>query len=365
MAPQRVAVYVPSLEGGGAERVMATVASTLARRGYEVDLLLAQKTGPYLNELAPEVNIIDFDKSRVLHTLIPLVKYLRDRRPDVLLSAMGHTNVISQLATTFSVHTPRVVLSERRAPRPVSTDKKDSKLTWFLTKWAYSRADAIVAVSDGVGRELSQYLGISQQLVRTIYNPMNTGEIRRLGAQAVQHPWFDASHQVFIAVGRLVPVKDFTTLLKAFSQLAPHHPMARLIIVGDGPSYEALIELSRELGIEDIVDLVGFQSNPYAWMAASDVFVLSSISEGLPNAMLQAMACGLKIVSTDCNYGPAEILSEGKWGRLVPVGDAETLAQQMSLALSDGAPPDVRARAEDFRIEAIMDQYSDVLALGA
>jgi glycosyltransferase involved in cell wall biosynthesis len=210
---------------------------------------------------------------------------------------------------------------------------------------------------------MQKYYALPSSHIRTIYNPIDIADIRNSAKVAPSHPWLQGQYQVFTAVGRLTPVKDYENLLRAFSIVYRQHPMARLVILGAGPSLESLLELASELDIDAVVDFVGFQSNPYSWVMRSDVYVLSSRSEGLPNALIQALACGVKVVSTDCEHGPSEILEQGRWGRLVPVGDPEALAKEMSSAVLDPSPPDVLTRAERFAVDTVVDEYADVLAV--
>lgn len=356
----RYAVFVPSMAGGGAERVMATVANQLSLRGHEVDLILASRSGPYLKEILPQVSIIDLGVPRMARATIPLSKYLRRRRPTALLSAMPHANMTAVLANNLAGRPSRIVASERDVVRPAVKTPRALLGRWFMSQ-VYRRADLIIAVSEGVRQDVLRELVPHPKLVRTIYNPVDLNEIDRLACESISHPWMVQSElPLFLAVGRLERIKGFDILVEAFASVCARIP-SRLIILGEGSLRNDLEEQARALGISEVVDLPGFQANPFAWMARCDVFVLSSRGEGLPNVLIQAMACGARVVSTECDHGPAEILDQGRWGTLVPVDDVTALSGAMVAALEAGDAPNVRERANDFSRDGLIEQYLQAL----
>lgn len=359
----RIALYLPSLRGGGAERVMVILANGFAERGFEVDLVLANAEGPYLNQVSSQVRIIDLKSSRVLTSLPGLARYLRRERPTAMLSAMGHANVVAVVASRVAAVSTRVIVSER-ANFSVSRRHAKSiqaKAMGPFMRWAYRRADAIVAVSGGVADDLTASLGLPRSSISVVYNPVDTGSVRKLAGQPEHHPWLPSKEiPVLIGVGRLEPQKDFSCLIKAFAKLRESRD-ARLIILGEGGLRADLEREIRRLGLEEDICLPGFVDNPFSAMTRADLFVLSSRWEGLPNVLIQAMACGTPVVSTDCPSGPVEILEDGKWGRLIPVGDAEALAEAIAATLNDTKHPDVAARAADFSVDRAVDGYLRVL----
>lgn len=357
-----LAIFVPSMAGGGAERVMAMVANGIASLGYSVDLVLANRSGPYLDEVEPGVNIVDLGASRVARSLIPLMRYLKRRRPSVLLSALMHANVIAVVAVVLTGRQVRVMVSERDAVFPAG-DRLLARWTRALTAAAYRRADGIITVSDGVRQDVIRELQHNEDKVITVHNPIDIEEIERLALQPTGHSWLDSSSQpVFLAVGRLEPAKGFDVLLEAVAKMRSETPV-RLVILGEGSLRDELVDLAGSLGLAHQVDFPGFQRNPFSWMARCDVFVLSSRNEGLPNVLIQAMACGARIVSTDCPHGPAEILEGGRWGSLVPVGDADALALAMEEAIRQHDAPAVTRRARDFSKEQSVRRYVASLRL--
>jgi len=340
---------------------MVILANGFAARGHRVDLVLTRAEGPYLPEVAKEVRIVDLNKGRVLASLMPLARYLRRERPDAMLSALNHANIIAILAWKLAGVRTRLVVSEHNAP---SQGLGGSVIGWVmrhLIELFYPLADRIVCVSMGMEHEMHSLLRLPRQKLMTIYNPFEIDRIHaRMGAP-VNHPWLaDHTMPVILAAGRLTRQKDYPTLLAAFARLRADWA-ARLIILGEGEEEERLKVLVAELGIAADVAFVGFQGNPFAMMARCDLYVMSSAWEGLPGTLIEAMACGARVVSTDCPTGPKEILEGGRWGRLVSVGDADALASAMAEALDDPVPPDVHNRAEAFRSEVAVKIYERVL----
>lgn len=358
----RIALFVPSLRGGGAERVMVNLAIGFCERGIPVDLVLLKAIGPYLNELPTGVRIVNLRASRLLTGLPRLASYLRREKPQVLLSAMKHANVTALLASLLLRSGVPVVVCEH-STATVSLDLNPGIKTFILKalmKWLYPYARHIVAVSEGVADDLESMLRMDASRISAIPNPIVNGKILTLAEQPVSHPWLvDKSIPVVLAAGRLTPAKDFETLLQAFG-IARKQRALRLMILGEGELRSDLETQVVRLGLTEDVALPGFIDNPYAYMKQADVFVLSSRWEGFGNVLVEAMACGVPVVSTDCPNGPAEILENGKWGRLVPVGDVDALAQAM-LDTLENPGPSAEHRAMDFSIDKAADAYLSLL----
>lgn len=359
----RIAIYIPSLRGGGAERVMVTLANGFAARGMQVDLVLASAEGPYLRDISQAVHIIDLRSRRVSTSLPGLVHYLRGTRPKVLLSALNHANVIAVLAHRLARVPTRLVVSERNNASHSANHPQSLRQRCVLPmmRWAYRKADAIVAVSEGVADDLAQSLNLSRERIDVVYNPVVTPGLEALAATPIDHPWLaENSPPVILAVGRLAAQKDYPTLLRAFAMVRAKHDY-RLVILGEGklrPLLEALVE---KLGVGDSVLLPGFIDNPFAWMRRASLFVLSSAWEGLPNVLIQAMACGTQVVSTDCPSGPREILEGGKWGALVPVGDQDALAEEIISSMNSRNSMRGVSRAYQFGVDNAISGYLKVM----
>jgi glycosyltransferase involved in cell wall biosynthesis len=360
-----VTIVLPSLEGGGAERATALVASGLAARGARVVLVLARAVGPYLRELHRGVEVLDLRCASMATALPGLVRHLRAERPAAVFAAMTHTNIAVALAHRMSGSRARLVLGERvHVGSALGSDRGlRSRLTAALMRMTYPWADRVIAVSEGVAANLAVHARIAQGRIVTIYNPIVDQQLLQAAAEAPRHRWLQqAAPPVLLAAGRLTAQKDFETLLLAFSQLRRRRQL-RLVILGEGEQRPALQSLAQSLGVAADVDMPGFEANPFSAMRAASVFVLSSRFEGLPGTLIQAMACGVRVVATDCPSGPSEILEGGRWGRLVPVGDATALAEAIAATLDDPMPPDVRARAGNFTVERAVDRYAQELGL--
>ena len=359
-----LSLYLPNLDGGGAERMMVNLAAGFAARGFPTDLVLAEARGPYLELVAPDVRVINLASSGVMASLPKLVRYLRRTRPAALLATLNHASVVALLACKLARVPTHTVIRESNMlfPSPASSFRRISLQT--SVKLFYPWADAHVAVSQGVADDLARYLKTDLKKIHTIYNPVVTPDLFERAAQKPPHPWFAPGEPpVVLGVGRLAPQKDFQTLVRAFAAVIRERP-ARLMILGEGKEHSGLEALARELGIEHAVTLPGFADNPFAYMAHADTFVLSSKFEGLPGALVQAMACGCKVVSTDCPSGPREILDGGRLAPLVPVGDAPALAEAVLATLASPPNPALKIRACDFTEAHIVPQYLDILLPG-
>jgi glycosyltransferase involved in cell wall biosynthesis len=228
----------------------------------------------------------------------------------------------------------------------------------------YRQADQVIANSHGVSADVLALTGLGADLLATLKNPSIPADLDRLASAAAPHPWLEQRDKpVVLAAGRLVDVKDFVTLLRAFAALRQQRP-ARLIILGEGPERGALLSLAEQLGMAQDVALPGFSINPVAWMARAALFVLSSRYEGSPNVLIEALACGTPAVSTDCPHGPREILDHGRWGRLVPVGDVPALAAAMAVTLDAPLPAEtLRAAMAPYRVDTAARAYLAALGL--
>lgn len=357
-----IAFFVPSLNVGGAQRVTVTVANGLSERGYEVDLIVAYHEGGFREEVSTDVSVVDLETPHVpvigLAASVPqLGAYLRRQSPEMIFSQMTHANGICLLthlitgSDAITVPTIHNTLGIRKAPK--------QRIMERVTKQLSGRADQFVAVSEGVAESAVDCLGVERDRVSVLYNPIPVSEIRERARAPVDHRWIEsAHHDVVLSVGRLEPQKDLQTLLRAFKVISKRRPDARAIFVGQGSQREELEGLAERLGIADVVSFPGYVENPYGYMAGASVLAMSSIYEGLPTVLIEALACGCPVVSTDCPSGPREILSDGEYGRLVGVGEDEELAEAILATL--GEPPSSETlvgRARDFAPETVLDEY--------
>ena len=361
-AKERLAIFLPGLYDGGAERTLLNLAEGIATRGFPVDLVLARAEGPYMAEIPDCVRVIDLNATRVLACLPALVRYLRSEHPAALLSTL-YANIIAVWARRVAGVPHRVVLNEQNNLTSVSNGEKDLrwKLYPMLAKWFYPWADAITAVSKGVADDLMQATQLSEGQVQVIFNPIVTPDLLKKSEAPLDHPWFQAGEPpVILGVGRLTSQKAFDVLIEAFSQVRKSHS-ARLLILGEGDDRLMLETLIRKLGLEQDVALPGFVSNPYPYMAHAALFVLSSRWEGLPTVLVEAMSLGTPVIATDCPSGPQEILRNGKYGQLVPVDnpDALALAIQRHLANCESCPAEESWKP--YELDFVTDQYLNLL----
>lgn len=366
-----VAFFLPSLEPGGTERNVVNLANAIDVTKYNVSLVLGIKEGDFLGQINAHIPIIDLGASHSIPLFFKLVDYLRAGKPDVLISSFPRINIICILAKFFSGAPTKIIITEHSVfsllPVIAKTFWRRSFAYFFmpvLAKFLYPHTSAIVCVSRGIADDLAAILHISNSIT-IINNPVVSEEVYLLAERPVSHPWFlESNIPVIIAAGRLVACKDYPTLLSAFKLVAEKMP-ARLVILGRGPEEKKLQNLSRDLGISKYVAFLGFVENPYSYMKKSTLFVLSSLQEGFGNVIIEAMACGIPVISTDCPAGPREIISSGINGLLVPVGDYLSLAKNMVNILTDAALREKvsdggKKRAQDFYVSTSAKKYEEL-----
>lgn len=366
---RRLVFHVPSLRGGGAERVFVLMANEMARRGHEVTLFVWNSEGPNAALRADNVQLVDlgltihgesFGKPATLGGLRRSAGFYRRLKPDAVFSGPEFANLITALALNLGFSRAKFFPSFHAAAAIPSNDF-GSKLAVLLSGLVAARASKAIAVSAGVGRDIVAR-GVAADKVAVIHNPLPPGP----GRSGQSYPWQAelaalGDGPVIATAGRLVGVKDHRTLLRAFATLLQQRP-ARLVLFGEGPLRSELEAESQVLGIASRVLFAGYVNDPAACYAAADLFVLSSTSEGFGNVLIEAMAAGVPVVSTDAPHGPREILADGRYGTLVPVGDAEALATAMLAMLDTPTDPALlRGRAAEFEIERIGDQYEALL----
>jgi glycosyltransferase involved in cell wall biosynthesis len=359
-----ISILLPDLRGGGAERVALNLANSFVRRGQSVDMVLLSATGEFLPELDPRVRVIDLNVGRVRLAIIPLVHYLHHARPAALLACMWPLTVIAVWARTLSRVPTRMVVAEHCA---WSRSELLSRLTvgWQVRTSMhhfFPKADAIVAVSQGAADDLARFSGVDRNSISVIYNPVvGDAELQPTFFSDEPQGWCAGAHRRVLAVGTLKAIKDYATMLNAFAVLR-RRVDARLLLLGEGECRSALEAQAKALGIADSVFMPGFVANPSPYYQHADLLVLSSTSEGFGNVIVEALATGTPVVSTDCPNGPREILADGKFGRLVQVGDVEALAGAMEESLvSEHDRAALMARAQDFSVDKAAKRYLELL----
>lgn len=366
----KIAFVFESFSGGGVQRVVLSLARALANMGKEVILVVWSSRGPFFEEAKQSFKIVDLKVNRALTSIPGIVRFIKNEKPDLLISNFlphGHSACI--LAGILAGGKTRIILvnhthltESRRYLRKLQGESlpriiKVSLLS-HLFRFLLTRASAIVAVSEDVASDFSRKFNIPKREIKVIYNPIDMDEIRLKSKEGVEHPWFrQTGVKVIISVGRLVKSKDYSTLLRAFAVVRERIP-CKLVILGEGPERERLENLARNLGIADDVWIPGFVDNPYKYISRCSVFVLSSLFEGFPLALVEALACGVPVVSTNCKAGPREILDEGKYGRLVEKGSYEEMAEAILESMKTDFDRDIlMKRAREFSLERALNGY--------
>ena len=367
MRKQRIAVFISFSGNGGVERMIVNLCTGFSQRGYQVDLLLIKDKSDHLAYLPDEVNVIRLGATHAYSSVWSLVKYLRSERPDALLSAKERANRIALLARKLSgLKIPVGVRLGTTVSAALAGKNRLQKFLWFWPmKLTYRHADIVIPVSQGVADDVLNITGIDRNRIKVIRNPVISDRLFELSRQPLSHPeWFDDSAPTLVAAGRFTRQKDFTTLIRALKQINLEFP-CRLVILGEeGGLREHYSTLATELGIQRYLLMPGFAHNPYPVISHADCFVLSSLWEGSPNVLTEALALGTPVVATDCPSGPAEILCDGYYGPLVPMGDADAMAQAIIGVLNNPHPHKFLQRAsEDYTVDRSVSDYLQALRL--
>ena len=364
--PPDIAIFVATSGHSGVDRVIRNLCGEFSRRGLRVDLLHVAGHGPWLDPAPDNVRVVELGSAHVHTSLLPLVRYLRRERPRALLSDKDKVNRTALLARWLARVPTRVVV---RIGTTVSKNlERRSRLQRWVQvlsmRWFYRAAATVVVPSEGAADDLARVARLPRAHIRAVPSPIITPQLEKAAEADPSHPWLgDPERPVVLGVGELCARKDFATLMWAFARLRAERP-CRLLLLGEGRQRTKLEALAAELGVARDVDLPGFVDNPYAYMARADLFVLSSNCEGAPVVLMEALALGTPVVSTDCPSGPAEILEGGQHGTLVPVGDAAALAEAMTATLEQPLNRQTLQTAADrYRVEASADQYLAALGL--
>lgn len=360
----KILIFYRSLRQGGVQRMMVNFANHMHAQGASVTLLLISKEGEFLPLVNPEIEIRKIDQKK--NHLFALRDELKTGRYDSMFTATPPLNILSILAQKLSGMRTKVVISERSDTMREFRDGglQPYKLSFLLIPFTYRFAHAIVAVSKGVATGLQKFAWINDEKINVIYNPAFDSSLQYQLAESVDEPWLMIKDvPVILSAGRLAEQKNFPLLLNALNILKNKGSSFRLIIIGDGPLRNPLQEMILKLGLTNHVKMVGFKINPIAWISKSDVFVMSSAWEGFGNILVDALAAGTTIVSTDCPSGPSEILADGKYGYLTSVSDPLQMAEKIEYAFNNPIPkPLLLERAKSFERSLIMKQYESLFA---
>ena len=356
-----IALIVNTMEMGGVQRMTITLAAELVRRGFSVDLVLLGRTTTILHQVPKGVRIVQLRANRARLAIRRLRRYFVDERPSSILSAAWEANIVTMLASLGLRPRPTIVLSVRSTfSLALAGGSVARRAARAAIRLLYPLADYVAVISKGAAEDFRRHVRIDPAKVAVVYNPAMPDDFERLAAEPTTLFGPPAPETArIISVGRLTEAKDHATLIRAFAQVVRKRP-AELILFGEGELRSELERLVAELGLNGAVKFAGMVQNPFPYMRQADLFVFSSRWEGFGNVLVEALAAGVPIVSADCAHGPAEILEGGKWGRLVPPGDADALAAAMLETLSDGGI-NGQERALDFVVEQVADLYLDLL----
>jgi len=327
----------PIMGHGGADRVTLNILAGFDRTKYKIDLALMQRRGAFINDIPGDITVFDLNARTPLFMVPALRKLIRKQSYDVCYSTSGGTNVPLILATGFLTKKPTVVISERTALFAPGKNALKQQFHYILKYLCYGRADFVATVSKALKEQLAGKLKLTEAQLKVVDNPIVNDSIGQLQTERLPEDVPDGERPMVLAVGRLIPLKDHELLLRAFALVLESVPEARLYILGTGPLENRLRILADELGIDQDVKFIGFDKNPFRYMARCSLFVSSSRHEGMPGVIVQALACGAPVVSTDCPTGPSELIEHGENGYLVPVGDTSALADKMIHVLTDTA----------------------------
>lgn len=360
-SPMKLSVFLPTLIGGGAQKMMLNLIKGFAKERLEVDLIVNRRNC-LRSEVPESVNLIAFDFDRLLYATPELASYLRKEKPSLMLSTLARANLSVIMASCLTDVDTKIVVRQDNHPwrHSLSENSYSSYALPPLMFLFYRFADGVISISEGLEDHLTQRFFLPESKVKTIYNPSLSGDITEKAQESVEHPWFkDHSPPVVIGMGRLTNQKNFPLLIRAFKNVREERE-CRLVILGKGNRRRELKDLTARLGLEKDVWMPGHVENPYKYLERSDVFAQTSRHEGFGNALLEALYLGLPVISTDCPFGPGEILNDGRYGDLVPEDDVGALASALDENLRGGEAPQVPDSFFDqFTVDSATRAYLD------
>jgi len=365
----KLLIVIHSLKGGGAERVLINLLKGLDRGKFSITLVLYEGVFDFPCPDNVDIEILDISASRNFFKLargfilkiMALARSIKKHNPDIIFSFLSSTNVTVILAREFAATKARLIISEHTHPTTNLKNEMYGNITKLFMKKLYPKADKIVTVSEWIKQDLVQNFHLPENKIKAICNPVDSENIELLSREEIENIWFKSDIPVIVAVGRLTKQKGYPYLLRAFS-IVREQLSCRLLIIGEGEDKTMLDTMAKELGIEKDTIFAGFQKNPFKYMAKSSLFVLSSLYEGFPNVILEAMTLGLAIVATDCPSGPSELIDDGQNGILVPVKDEKALAHAIVEVLKndklrEDLGREAKLKAQRFALSEITKDY--------
>lgn len=364
---QKIMFVIPIVGGGGAERVLLYLMEELKSEKWDKILITFDEIEYYKKEIPNDVKIIILKKKRSIDffkLIFSLAQIIKQEKPDIVNSHLTYANILSLLSAMVSGYRGPIILNEHNFMSINLRQEKYFFIKKTLIKKLYPRAAAVISVSKGARDDLIKNFRVRPEKCLTIYNPVDIERIEKMTSEPIDHPWFTENIPLIISCGRLTKQKNYPLLLKAV-KLTSQERDVRLVVMGDGELKSELESLALKMGLANRVEFLGFRSNPFKYLARAHVFVLSSSWEGFGNVIIEAMTCGVPVISTRCPAGPDEIIMDGKNGILVDVDNAEALSKGILRLLADVELRkkliiEGKARAKDFQVEKIISQYEEV-----
>ena len=359
---KKIFFFIPTLNGGGAERVFINLTREFPNLNFITELIVCSLKGDLTNEVS-DISIKSLGNKNVLMSIIPLAIYLYKQKPNVLISGMSHANIAAIISVVLSGSKTKVIVSSHEdiKMRYLTANFKE-KFVIKLTRLFYRLADGFIAVSEGVLRSDANYLGNSlPKFNTTIYNPVITNKFNISKKLNISKKKFKKTVKL-VAVGRLTYQKDYHTLLKALKIVSQKHNVY-LSIYGNGELMQELREFCVELNISHIVEFHGFSNCLSQIYSDKDIFILSSRWEGFGNVIVEALSFGCIVISTKCDYGPSEVLCNGKYGFLFNVGDYKQLAKYVDQAISERISYDIEQSIRPYFVTSVTKKYKDFIEL--
>lgn len=359
---KKILVAIPSFRIGGAERFMINLINNLDDLKFEKALLVIDGEGPYQNLVKDNVKVFDLKQKRVSKSRKDIINVVNEFEPNFIITTLVHLNLTMLSLSKKFKSKPKIFVREATNIMRFFGSGNFMKKTAYKVgiNLLYKRAEKVILQCNDMRANFAIDFNIAQDKLVTIYNPVDVDYIIKKSEEQIGDIFIDENHLNLISVGRLSNEKDYPTLIQAIKILKEQNylPNIKLNIIGDGPNKGSLQELIEKLNLAKDVNLVGFKDNPYKYIRRSHIFVLSSKIEGFPNVLLEALVCGIKVVSTDCETGPKEILLNNKYGHLCEVGNpkvlAETIIKSYNHANISGN------RYKDFSISKIIDEYEKI-----
>ena len=331
-------IFSAGLYRGGAQRVAIDIANAFSLKGKKIHLIVLGLEKGFEKELKKNIRIINFDCQRVLYSIPKLISYLKKTKPKIFFCTQPHCTVAAWISTKLANWKGNFIARENNSRKKVHGRKiliKD-RIVWFLLNYIYKKINYVIAPSKGLAKEIPGN-------VQVVYNPINIKNILKQSKKNIEKNYFK-KNKFILGVGRFIDQKRFSDLIRAFAKLQKKN--LNLILLGEGELKSELVNLAESLKIKNKVFFPGFDNNPFKYMSKCEAFVLSSAWEGMPNVLIQALLCGSKIVSTDCPHGPKEILKNGYYGKLVSVGDVDSLSKAIKKCIGKKKNKKLRKKIE-------------------